>query len=313
MEHIRVPYKYDANGKPLFAQVSWSTSSASPKPIALVFHAGGLMVGSSSIVPKPQIDYLCLHGFAVVIPNYRLAPQVSGKQAFVDCETAYDWAISDLAAVLEKHSISVNTQQVVAMGHSSGGTLAMHMAGKKQVKAATAFYPSLYGSDKTTTIHKPTNAPPFCFAKDFVPTDEDRAAISPPDYEVSEFQLGAPPAIPQARNKWQMHVIKNGLWAETVQPDGNLAALDPMTTVSAHWAPLMIVQGELDSVPGSDLSLVKRAEKELMAAGVDFQLEVVSGEGHMFDLAPNVGSTDVGPKWQAVVRGLDWLVAHVSM
>ncbi|KAK5112929.1 hypothetical protein LTR62_003751 [Meristemomyces frigidus] len=317
MTSIRLPYKQDTYDKPLFADVHCApASSPSPRPIALIFHAGGLLVGGSTIVPKAQIKYLCNHGFVVVIPNYRLAPQVSGKRSFDDCEDACDWAIAHLPEILEKqHDVKLDTQQVVAMGHSSGGTIAMHLAGAKSLKAATAFYPSLYSSDKSTSIHQPTTAPPFCFAQDFVPSDQDKIAISPADHQVSEFQLGAPPAVPQARNKWQMHVLKHGLWAQTVQPDGNLAAVDPMTRVSANWAPIMIVQGETDVVPGSGLDLAQRAQQELKAAGVrEVELEVVPGAGHMFDLAPEVGTTDVtGLKWQAIAKGLDWLATHTSM
>jgi len=74
------------------------------------------------------------------------------------------------------------------------------------------------------------------------------------------------------------------------------------------------VQGEIDDVPGSGLELARRAERGMRAAGVkEVVLEVVAGEKHMFDLLPGVGTVDMGPKWQAVVEGLEWLVKHVSM
>lgn len=41
---------------------------------ALIYHGGGLIVGSSEIIPKPQVNYLASQGFVVVIPNYRLGP-----------------------------------------------------------------------------------------------------------------------------------------------------------------------------------------------------------------------------------------------
>ena len=85
-----------------------------------------------------------------------------------------------------------------------------------------------------------------------------------------------------------------------------------MTKAGAQWPPVMIVQGESDNVPGSDLKLAQRAEKEMKDAGVkEVRLEVVPGEGHMFDLPPTVGTSDLGPKWQAVVKGLDWLCSHI--
>ncbi|EMC91420.1 hypothetical protein BAUCODRAFT_53042, partial [Baudoinia panamericana UAMH 10762] len=93
---------------------------------ALVYHGGGLMVGSSEMVPKPQLEYLVSKGFLVVVPNYRLAPQVTGKQAFADCEEAYDWATSMLPKFMRLvYDVDIDPKRVVALGHSTGGTIAM--------------------------------------------------------------------------------------------------------------------------------------------------------------------------------------------
>ncbi|KAK1065074.1 hypothetical protein LTR74_008186 [Friedmanniomyces endolithicus] len=300
MQSIRIPYKSDDYGNPLHAP--------------LIYHGGGLMVGSSEMIPKPQTEYLCSKGFLVVAPNYRLVPQVSGRQAFADAVQAYDWATTDLPTLLQaKHSLAIDPTQVVAMGHSSGGTLALHIASCRSLKAATAFYPSLFLADPTTSMHQPTTAPPFGLTPDFTPTKEDSASIEPAGLQVSEAPLALPGSIPQARNKWQMHVIKHGEWPRIAQPDGDYAAMDPMTRVSARWPPVMIVQGEVDDVPGSGLELAERAEREMKAAGVrEVVVEVVAGERHMFDLPPSVGTVDTGPKWLAVVRGLEWLASHVG-
>ncbi|TKA79783.1 hypothetical protein B0A55_03305 [Friedmanniomyces simplex] len=305
----------DDYGNAMYARVSWSKGSPSPKPIALIYHGGGLLVGSSEMIPKPQTEYLCSKGFVVVAPNYRLVPQVSGKEAFADAVHAYDWATTELPKLMQAgQGVELDAAQVVAMGHSSGGTLAMHIASCRSLKAATAFYPSLFLADTTTSMHKPTSAPPFGFMPDYTPTETDLASIRPAGIQVSEFPLAIPGTIPQPRNKWQMHIIKHGEWPQKAQPDGDYAALDPLTRLSAQWPPVMVVQGEADDVPGSSLDLAQRAEREMTAAGVkEVVLEVVPGEKHMFDLPPTVGSSDVGPKWMAVVKGLEWLVSHVSV
>ena len=271
------------------------------------------MVGSSEMIPKPQINYLASKNFVVVIPNYRLSPQVTGKDAFADSEEAYEWTRTALPTLLKsEHGIDIDTSKVVAYGHSSGGTLSLNLASRKPVSAVTAFYPSLFGADTSTSTHKPTTAPPFGLMPDFEPTAEDWADISPEGKQLSEAALAAPGTLPRPRNKWQMHILKHGKWMDVVAPDGNYAAIDPMTRITDRWAPTMIVQGELDNVPGSSLELAERAEKAMKAAGVkEVRLEVVPGESHMFDLPPMVGSSDLGPKWQAVVKGLDWLVDHV--
>ncbi|KAK0271396.1 hypothetical protein LTR35_013434 [Friedmanniomyces endolithicus] len=315
MQSTRMSYKTDDYDNPMYARVSWSTATQSPKPIALIYHGGGVMVGSSEMIPKTQTEYLCSKGLLVVAPNYRLVPQVSGREAFADAVQAYDWATTDLPKLLQaEHGLKIDPSQVVAMGHSSGGTLALHIASCRSLEAVTAFYPSLFLADPTTSMHQPTTAPPFGLMPDFTPTNEDSASIEPAGLQVSKAPLALPGMIPQPRNKWQMHVIKHGSWPQTAQPDGDYAALDPMTRVSSQWPPVMIVQGEIDDVPGSGLELARRAERGMRAAGVkEVVLEVVAGEKHMFDLLPSVGTVDMGPKWQAVVKGLEWLVKHVSM
>lgn len=101
----------------------------------MIYHGGGLLVGSSEIIPQAQIDWLADHGFIVVIPNYRLAPQVTGATSLSDGVEAHDWAASGLADTLKPYSIQVNTSEIVAMGHSSGGTIALHAGSCRPVKA----------------------------------------------------------------------------------------------------------------------------------------------------------------------------------
>ncbi|KAK5697128.1 hypothetical protein LTR17_023992 [Elasticomyces elasticus] len=313
MDTTRIAYKADDYGNPMYARVSWSKESQGPKPIALVYHGGGLLVGSSEMIPRVQTEYLCSKSFVVIAPNYRLVPQVSGREALADCVHAYDWATTELSEAMQKeYGVTLNSSTVMAMGHSSGGTAALHVASRRSLRAVTAFYPSLFLADTTTSAHKPTSAPPFGIMSDYSPNDEEYASIEPAGVQVSEFQLGGPGIVPQPRNKWQMHIIKHGEWLQKVQPDGDYASIDPLTRVSVEWPPVMMVQGELDDVPGSSLEMAQRAELKLKDAGVkEVVLEVVPGVKHMFDMPPSVGSSDLGPTWEAVERGLTWLVDHV--
>ena len=73
----------------------------------------------------------------------------------------------------------------------------------------------------------------------------------------------------------------------------------------------MIVHGSEDYVPGRSLELVQRAEKKMKDAGVkEVRVEIVEGARHSFDHAPTVGTSDLGPSWQAVVKGLEWVISH---
>lgn len=92
---------------------------------ALVFHLGGFIVSSAATVPRAKIEYLVEAGFIVVVPNYRLTPRLAATKAFEDCEHAYEWALGALPGI-SKHCAGapVDPTRIVAMGHSSGGTLA---------------------------------------------------------------------------------------------------------------------------------------------------------------------------------------------
>ena len=269
------------------------------------------MVGSVAAVPRPQINYLLESGFVAVVPNYRLAPQVSATQALEDCEHAYEWAVGELPGNLRQRAgMKIDPTVVVAMGHSSGGTIALHLASCKRINAVTAFYPSLFLSDTSTSAHRPTSAPPFGTMPDYEPQKDAWASIQPDGLQVSEAPLAAPGTEYTPRDKWQMQILKTGQWMSTIQPDGDFDAIDPMTRLTSDCPPLMIVQGEIDSVPGSSLELAQRAEKEIKDAGVEkVALEIVAGQGHAFDL-PRDASEPGDPRWAAVMRGLDWLNDH---
>jgi pimeloyl-ACP methyl ester carboxylesterase len=92
---------------------------------------------------------------------------------------------------------------------------------------------------------------------------------------------------------------------------GYVSAIDPMTRLSEKWAPVMFVHGSEDNIPGRSLELMQRAVKEMRDAGIELELEVVDGAGHLFDHNSTIGTRDLGPSWQSVVRGLDWIVSRI--
>ena len=272
------------------------------------------MIGSSEIIPQPQIDWLAGHGFLVVIPNYRLAPQVTGATSLADSVEAYDWATSGLADIMKsQHCVDVNAASVGVMGHSSGGTIALHLGSCRPTKAVTAFYPSLYFSDESLDAHKPYNGPPFGDVPDYFPTKEDWASITPATKQISEMDLPKPNTLPPPRCRWQVDRCTKGHWLSTLCPDGDYRSIDPLTRLNADWPPVMFITGELDTIPGSTLDLVKHAEVDMQAAGVkEVVVKAVPGVGHMFDLLKPLGAGDFGSEWQAVVEGLRFLESRVK-
>jgi acetyl esterase/lipase len=277
------------------------------------------MVGSADVVPGPQIEYLATKGFVVVIPNYRLCPQVTAwAGAFADTATCLTWCQQTLPSQLSQpHAVQVDATRITAMGHSAGGTLALWLAAEhpELIKGVVAYYPSLYVSDPSTSAHKPYLGFAAIPIPETAASPESIASFCPTDKQISEAVLARPGTKPPPRNLWQLSVLKNGSFMETVMPDGKFELIDPcvrFTEVGERWPPTIFVQGDKDDLPGSGMAYVERAVNELKAAGAKkVEVERVVGESHVFDLPPDVGTTDLGPKWQSVVKGLDFLGQYV--
>lgn len=284
-----------------------------------MLHMGGYMVGAADVVPKPQIGHLATKGFVVVVPNYRLCPQVTAwTGAFGDTASCLTWCRHSLPSLMsQSYGVPVDATRITAMGHSGGATLALWLAAEhpRLIKGVAAFYPSLYISDKSTTAHKPYGGFAAIPLPENATSAEFVASFCPPDKQIAEAPLARPGTKPAPRNQWQLAVLKNGSFMQTLVPDGKFELIDPcvsFSAVGAQWPPTIFVQGDKDDVPGSGIAYVERAVQELKAAGAKkVEVERVAGESHVFDLPPDVGTTDLGPKWQSVVKGLDFLTQCV--
>lgn len=96
---------------------------------ALYFHGGGYIVGSRTMLPAAHIETLNLSGFIVVSSDYRLGPTISVLDGPVsDAVSAYEWTQSELPQLLARdHGIQIDGNNIVTLGHSCGGGLAMLM------------------------------------------------------------------------------------------------------------------------------------------------------------------------------------------
>lgn len=313
-------YKADSNGEPLIATAHWATSPShaneASKPIALIFHAGAFMVGSKDMIPPSEIAYLTSLNFLVLIPNYRLCPQVTARDgAFADVVSALDFARDALPSQLSAQNVKVDPSRIVAMGQSAGGTLAFHLASQpNSPNAVAAFYPSLYLSDPESTMHKPYAT--WADMPTYEPTPENEDALwnRPSGAQVSAFPMTPPGTAPKPRAVWQLSSFKTGIFMSTVQPDGDYEAIDPSTKFAEkgkEWPPTIIVQGDKDDVPGSGVAYMGHAVRDLKEAGAKkVELAVVPGAVHGFDMEPGNGVGE-GEKGVIVKRALDFLRAEV--
>ncbi len=119
---------------------------------ALMIHGGGHVMLSRKDVRPRQIKLLLEHGLLPVSIDYRLCPELNLIQGVCD---ALRWARDELPKLRLKHSgVEVDGSQVVAIGWSSGGHLAMTLAWTTPLRtmrppeAILAFYCPLDYEDK---------------------------------------------------------------------------------------------------------------------------------------------------------------------
>ncbi|KAL8949206.1 MAG: hypothetical protein Q9222_004669 [Ikaeria aurantiellina] len=277
-----------------------------------MLRGGGLTLGSRAFLPSLQISYLASLGFVVVAIDYRLCPQMTALDGpFADTLSAFDSCKKELSPFLEEaHNVSADASPVAAKGHSAGGTLALWLGTQPDLpRAIAAFYPSLYVSDTSTTMHKPY--PAFAGFPDFQDTTENRDSLFnlPDGGQLSAFPLLAPGQPPKPRHLWVFTQLKH------VQPNGDFKSIDPcaqFTATSETWPPTIFVQGDKDDIPGSGLSYVERAAEDLKKGGArTVDIQVVKDGLHMFDLQLDAAVGVAGQKAEAVKSALAFLANHM--
>ncbi|KAL1961767.1 hypothetical protein VTN77DRAFT_1054 [Rasamsonia byssochlamydoides] len=292
METKEFTYKKGNEGENLLADVHWRRGSPETKtrrghPIVLVFHRGGFVLGSKSIIPLPQLSALTKLGFLVVVPNYHLCPQIGVFDGpMTDLRDCLIWAVTELPALLEKEDgvgdddFKVDARTVITMGHSAGGG---HPSPSLPVPitAVLDFYGGKYYSDPSW--HSPN--PLYVNAPQTWPDDDDDEYINRiydgPQVSSADHYLGKE-TPPPTRDAWLTAQLKRGTWLAQVVKDGDFDRVDAAKGFRAEFPPTMFVHGTGNTFTESRIS--ERAHAELKSLGVETELLLVPGVQHMFDM-----------------------------
>ncbi|KAB2579970.1 Non-reducing polyketide synthase ausA [Lasiodiplodia theobromae] len=326
MPTLTLHYKEDPSAGPIPAEIHYSsTTTTAPKPIILIFHAGGFAAGSTALIPRTQIKYLTeTLDTIVVAPAYRLCPQVSLREGpLADARDCLAWARTELAAALRREGVPVvaDAERIGVMGHSAGGMLALELGNEPHPPAAILdFYGIKYLTDPFWT------APLAAFAA--VPDapaalrkqvfDGPVPVASPPMFVNGKPDLRSP------RSAWMIHALKHGTWFRACVEGGDavgdgeeegliseetLTALEPTRGFgrAAGFPPTCFVHGTEDVF--APFALAERAEREAKAKGVEVKFVRVQGAGHVFDIGlAEEDELFKGP----VVTALKWFVERIG-
>lgn len=121
---------------PLQVDVYRKAGDSAMRPLVITIHGGSWMSGSNKELAALNYD-LADHGYVVAAVNYRLAPANPFPAATQDVNTAIEY--------LKSHAktIHADPQQVVLLGRSAGGQLALQSAYTKadtSIRGVVALY-----------------------------------------------------------------------------------------------------------------------------------------------------------------------------
>ncbi|KDN41966.1 alpha/beta-hydrolase [Tilletiaria anomala UBC 951] len=103
-----------------------SASSCAPLPIFYWHHGGGAIQGRRQAVPPHMLHAANTHRFAIISPDYRLAPQVRLDAICEDLVDAFRFAVDELPA--KAKGVKLDTHNILVSGSSVGGFLALLVA-----------------------------------------------------------------------------------------------------------------------------------------------------------------------------------------
>ncbi|KAI2465125.1 ketoacyl-synt-domain-containing protein [Annulohypoxylon bovei var. microspora] len=308
-------------------------------PVALMIHGGAhVMLSRNDIRPK-QTTTLLQSGFLPISIDYRLCPEMTLLEGpMSDAADALSWIRTVLPKLtLLRRDVRVDAENVVAVGWSSGGHLAMTLAWTsvaRQIKppsAILAFYcPSDYEDSFWTKPNVPAGSRVMNGATSYELDDQVWAGISeqailgynpPPTKRALGGWLA--PTDPRSRlalyMNWHgrtLNVLLSGLDKKNRQEPEDpvpelIKTVSPLAQARAgkYATPTFIIHPrEDDLVPWQQAEHTWQA---LRATGTEAELRIVEKVPHLFDLYLDYQSNEILTR--TVAEGYEFLCQHVGM
>lgn len=126
---IKKDILYDQE-KNLKTDIYFPNDTDSDTKILIFWHGGGWFRGSKNDVQNIGVR-LANAGFMTLIPDYSLAPEYHFPSAHKDCEHFLQWLLNS------KYTDEDDLNNIVQIGASVGGTLALYLAGKYGLPTVT--------------------------------------------------------------------------------------------------------------------------------------------------------------------------------
>lgn len=263
------------------------------RPTIIRYHGGGLVMGDSLFMfffPHWLSDLALEHGAIIVSPNYRLLPEATSPEIYVDIEDFWSWLHSPaFTQLLANHSTptEADLNRILTAGDSAGGLLSIYtaLAHPQNIRSATASYPWTYPSSESFTSAR--SSPPFGHStpESAYTTYMETAVLGTPKSSIdTQESLGFMLAAVEHGHLAELYERgTEGVSRELLYPGSKLEVAD----LALPRAGIAIIHGRQDSVvPVGDVErFVERARevgKSLGLSGPGVTLTVREGE-HGFD------------------------------
>ncbi|KAF1964890.1 hypothetical protein BU23DRAFT_604520 [Bimuria novae-zelandiae CBS 107.79] len=316
---------------------SMAQMTNTPRPVALMIHGGGHVMLSRKDVRPKQTQILLDNGFLPVSVDYRLCPETTLLEGpMTDVRDALDWARKTLPHLYRKRSdVRIDGDRVVAVGWSTGGTLALSLGW-------TAPSAGLQAPEAILVFYCPTDYEDSCWTRENKPFGD--ATIDTEAYDLYEGVFDSPvtayspPAASRAAGGWMaksdprsrivlhmnwygqtLHVLINGLKGKKARRNGPLQLPQPTTAQIQAISPLAQIRKGMYQTPTyivhpTDDDLIpwqqaQRTADELRNRGVRSEVRIVKNAIHLFDLYPRYDANEEATS--AVADGLNTLPPEI--
>lgn len=309
-------------------------------PIALMIHGGGHIMLSRADVRPEQTQMLISRGFLPISIDYRLCPEMTLPEGpMQDVADALIWIRNTLPNIqLQRPDIHVDGKHVVAVGWSTGGTLAMSLAwnsvlnGTQPPNAIFALYcPSDYEDPFWRSPNVPEGSKTA--ARATVDLDDTTWAgvfeqpVKAYNVPARKGAVGGWLAPSDARSRVALYMNHQGRTLHTLLrgldrrnrdvPHGSealsaaeIGAVSPLAQIRCgrYRTPTFILHPrEDDLIPWQQ---AERTDEALKIQGIPVELRIVNGVPHLFDVYRNWQRNEAA--LQAISEGYDFLLHHVT-
>jgi acetyl esterase/lipase len=278
------------------------------------------MTLSRKYVRPAQTRHLLAHGFLPVSLDFRLCPEVNLIEGpIADIRDGYQWAREKMPQELSKLGVTVDSENIVAIGWSTGGHLALSLAwstlqaGLPPPTAILSFYaPVNFDSaeifrDCGTTLSRPSNSVqeisktlPRTPITTYTPTKSDennRFWLQPGDVR-SDLLISI------FKDNMGLPLFLNGLPKDpastdlTMPSEERIAMIDPLDHLrnGRYTTPTCVVHPMKDNI--APYSAAVRFVDEMKARGLRHRFLSPDGVGHAFDVNLQQGEDE----WEEYVK-----------